>query len=137
MGFFLFKLLDGLDNNLAFFLALFFVAQLDQLSVFNLFDNDGVPLALLLFFRALELLILLYLLEPLDFHHQVFTLLLFLLVFMDVLLFFELLVADGHTLGIHDHLIEVLDIIFIIIADFLGTLHQAVFDNSLLLLSLG
>ena len=80
-----------------------------------LVDDDLGALLAGLSLLGFALLLFLQHLEPLDLHHEVQLLLLGDPLLLQHLVLFELLVADGHHLGVEHHLVHVLDVVELLV----------------------
>lgn len=81
----------------------------------DLVDDDLGALLAGLSLLGFALLLFLQHLEPLDLHHEVQLLLLGDPLLLQHLVLFELLVADGHHLGVEHHLVHVLDVVELLV----------------------
>ena len=118
-GAFLFSGLD-LSQALVLDLASHLLLLLDQLfalfdalnlSLLNLVHNNEGALSTSLLSDSLALLSNFQALEPLDLHHEVEFALLLKPLLLELLVLFELLVADRYNFRIQDHLVHVLDVV--------------------------
>lgn len=104
-----------LHHDLTFsFLLLSLFEPLD-FPCFDLFDDDLFALQSLLLLSFLDLLKLFDFFEPFNFHQLVFFLLLNLEYFPISLLFFELSLSDGCSLGVGHHFVHELHVIKLLI----------------------
>lgn len=92
----------------------------DHGSLLDLLDQYAFPLVGGCDLSFLALFLLVEGLEPLDLHHQVKLLLLLDELLLELLVFLDLLVANGNDLGVKDHLIHLLDIVKLFVHQHLG-----------------
>lgn len=118
--FLLLEFLCGLEEHLCFPLPLLLLLEPFDIPLLDLFDDDLVAPDDLLLFPLLLLLVVFDLLEALDLHHEILLLLLGLVVLPDLLLLLQLPVADGHGLGVGDHLVHLLDVLELLLAGLEG-----------------
>lgn len=117
LTFLLGQLGNAFEHDLPLTFLLLLVLQADEFTLLDLIDDDHVTLLLLLLLDLLLLLIVLDLLQAIHLHHQILAFLLHLHLLIQSLLLLELLVTDGHTFSVHDHLIHCLHVIQLLIHD--------------------
>ena len=103
-------------------LALELLSLADSLvfTLLNLLNDHGSATLLCLCSQLLALVLGLQSLETLDLHHQVNALLLSEPLLLQLLVFLELFVTNGHDLGVQSHLVHVLDVVVFLIELLLG-----------------
>lgn len=123
---FLLELLGLTDHLLHLALTHLLLLDALELSLLDLVNDYEGPL--LLSGLALDLTLLLQLegLESFDLHHEVESFLLFDPLALEALGLIELLVSDGHDLGVQHHLVHVLHIVVVLVEHLLGLGQEAV-----------
>lgn len=106
--FLLLEFLSSSEQGLCFPLLLFLLFEPFYFSVLDLLNDNLVSSNDFLLLALLFLLVVLDLLQPLHFHHQVFLLFMNLVVLPDFLLFVELSVSDGHRFSVCNHFVHFL-----------------------------
>ena len=94
-------------------------------ALFDLLDDDGGTTALGLSSETLTLVLGLEGLQALDFHHKIESLLFSEPLSLQLLVFFELFVPDGHDFGVQGHLIHMFHIVMFLIKCCLGVGKQS------------
>mmetsp|Transcript_22904 Transcript_22904/g.26270 ORF Transcript_22904/g.26270 Transcript_22904/m.26270 type:complete len:224 (-) Transcript_22904:105-776(-) len=103
-----------------------------KLPFLNLLDNNECALPLRIFAFLLDLLFMLDILQPFNFHHDVEPAVLFSVLVLESLLLLELLIPDGDALRVEDHLVHRLNVVLLLVKDLLG--HREHADLLLLIL---
>ena len=99
----------------SFFISDFLLLHSLKSSIFDLVNDDLSSLLSGSLLSRFSLLFFLEDLESLDFHHEVEFLLLFDPLLLKSFILLQLLVSDGHDLGVEDHLVHVFDIVEVLI----------------------
>lgn len=123
----------GLQLDLLLISELLLFHSLDG-SLLNLIDYDLGALLSGLSLPDLSLLLFLEDLESLDLHHEVEFLLLLDPLLLEPLVFLELLISNGHDLGVEHHLVHLLHVVQVVIDGFLGLRKKRLVLGNLVLL---
>lgn len=96
-------------------LQLLTLTQALVLTIHDLVDNNGSASALGLDAESLALVLGLERLQTLNLHHEVESFLFVEPLLLELLVFLELLVANGDDLGVQSHLVHVLHVVVLLI----------------------
>ena len=120
-----FLLLDGTHHLPLFLFELFALLDTLNFPLFDLLDDDRSTTALGLSSELFTLILCLEGLQALDFHHDIETFLFSEPFTLQLLVFFELFVPDGHDFGVKGHLIHKFHVIMFLIHRCLGSGEQS------------
>ena len=134
--FFPLELFHLLNHNLSLSFLFLLLSKSVDLSCFNLLNYNFLSPQSFFFFPLLNLLHFSYFFESFYFHELIF---LFLLNFVDFPIFFlllKLLLSDGCSFGVGDHLVHELNIIKLLVGSQLSSILNACFKLFFLFLKL-
>ena len=120
-----FLLLNRSDHLPLFLFKLFALLDTLDFAFFDLLDDDWGTTALSFSSELLTLILCLESLQALDFHHDIEAFLFCEPFLLQLLVFFELFVSDGHDFGVEGHLIHKLYIVVFLIHRGLGSGEQS------------